>query len=305
MMNSQELKTKLDALVVKKLVNVRLKENLRLYKYSKRVFFKQLWNEYPELCEARGIVMDQDGNLVSYPFTKVFNHGEQGAGFDRDAEVVAVEKINGFLGVVSLWKNELLITSSGSFESPFVDMAKAYLNVEPVLEMCRASPETTFCFEICDPSDPHIIPEKTGAYLIGARLNRLGSPQYPQWSIDMVYNEYLKDRMGFYRPNWQEFVRYDAITKHCKDPEQCQIEGYVCYLGRDAVKVKSVHYLVKKFFSRSKRDMSEIWTNQDKALQKFDEEFHPVIRALPTLTSSESWTAATDKERLEILNRIL
>ncbi len=75
---------------------------LRVVKYSKKVFYKKQWNQYPILEELRGLVLDSEGNIIAYPFTKLYNYGENDAFVERDKEVTAVRKINGFLGVLSV-----------------------------------------------------------------------------------------------------------------------------------------------------------------------------------------------------------
>lgn len=42
---------------------------LKIIKYKKAVFYKNLWNE--DLEQFRGLILDQDYNIVSHPFTKI------------------------------------------------------------------------------------------------------------------------------------------------------------------------------------------------------------------------------------------
>jgi predicted kinase len=104
---------------------------LKLWKYTKQVFYNKMWSHDPLLLKSRGLVLDIAGNVVVHPFDKVFNFGEEGAGKDvaDETEVVVPEKLNGFLGVVSPHphKKDLLVTTTGSFDSPFVGYIKDYL----------------------------------------------------------------------------------------------------------------------------------------------------------------------------------
>ncbi len=43
---------------------------LTLLKYKPKVFYKNLWNTGPQLLEARGHVIDENGECVSRPFKK-------------------------------------------------------------------------------------------------------------------------------------------------------------------------------------------------------------------------------------------
>lgn len=72
-----------DGLVVQK----HYPNGLKLTKYHNKVFYKNLWNLDPRLLEARGIITDQDDNIIVWPFTKVFNHHENGVNIPRDQDV--------------------------------------------------------------------------------------------------------------------------------------------------------------------------------------------------------------------------
>lgn len=70
---------------------------LYVLKYRKKVFYDGLWNEYLEQC--RGTVVDNNFNLVSYPFQKIYNYGIEvnAPKLSDDTIVTAYRKVNGFL----------------------------------------------------------------------------------------------------------------------------------------------------------------------------------------------------------------
>jgi hypothetical protein len=68
--------------------------------------------------------------------------------------MIWTKKCNGFMAALS----GSLVTTTGSFDSDFTRMASEYVSDVGIKE--------TLLFEICHPNDPHIIPEKAGAYLI-------------------------------------------------------------------------------------------------------------------------------------------
>ena len=59
-------------LVKKKTYNSGVFEGLSVLKYSKKVFYNNLWNKDKRLLDCRGIVVDSEDNIVVWPFTKVF-----------------------------------------------------------------------------------------------------------------------------------------------------------------------------------------------------------------------------------------
>ena len=52
-------------LIDRKLVKGNTVGDLTIYKYTKRVFFDNLWGEDSRLLDARGMVLDSEGNKVT------------------------------------------------------------------------------------------------------------------------------------------------------------------------------------------------------------------------------------------------
>jgi ATP-dependent RNA circularization protein (DNA/RNA ligase family) len=262
------------SLVGRKLATVRYNADgeLAIFKYSKRVFFDNLWGEDPLLNEARGIVIRvSDGAIVSYPFTKVYNYGERGAGEDLtdDDEVVVAHKVNGFMATVSAYDRKLLITTSGSFASPFVDMATEVLAAHP--QLATIPPGMTFVFEIIHKDDPHVVVEREGAYLIGARHNTFNSILQPEHYLDELAACYGLRRV-------QHWISTVARVREAIETEK-GVEGYMLRrLGNQETicKWKTKHYLRLKFLSRATFFLKEDF-DRTKLYQSVEEEFYPLI----------------------------
>lgn len=238
--------------------------DLRVVKYKNKVFYKNLWT--PELCELRGLVIDQNWRIVVRPFTKIFNRGENNTDFPLDTEVAAVRKVNGFMGAITIDDQYgTIVSTTGSLDSPFVLMAEKYLL--PLVDKGLIN-GVTYLFEIVDPEDPHIIEEKTGAYLIGARTV---CSQIPLLECDL---DEMAKGMGVLRPEWQS-CSFGEIVEQAKSAKH---EGFVVYnkLTGDALKLKTPYYLTKKFFSRVNGDkLTENWLAANR--NGFDEEYYPLI----------------------------
>lgn len=180
-----------DDLVDKGLVTSRYYPDLglKIYKYARKVFYNNLWHLSPRLLECRGIVVGNEGNVVAWPFTKVFNLGENSTNLPDNKLVTAVEKKNGFLGVVSSHKGELLFSTTGSLDSPYCNLAKETIQEQcgnlDLIKKVMGHENMTFMFEICHPSDPHIVQEDHGAYLIGCRYNDSGI-MLPEAALDGI-----------------------------------------------------------------------------------------------------------------------
>ncbi|GBG14315.1 uncharacterized protein NMK_1913 [Novimethylophilus kurashikiensis] len=302
-----ELKRSLDKLKTAKMVTVQTEPSagLSLYKYSKRVFFDALWGESPYLLKARGIVLDLAGNIVVHPFDKVFNYGENGAGLDiaDDHPVYAVEKMNGFLGCISRhpWKNELLVTSSGSFDSPFVDYIKSFITpaLKGLLLSYFSRNNVTLMFEVLHPEDPHIIqyrPQDMGLWLIGGRGKEQGAEPITEDELDEIGL-----MLTVNRPEWF----YTSFGQLKEKVATSRLEGYMV---RDAkshktlLKFKTPYYLVTKFLGRmSDTKVRHMFCHPKGFKKDIDEEFYPLVDHLVTTTSETDFLALPDTERVVLV----
>lgn len=278
------------------LVKVKKYDNgLEIHKYHRKVFYNNRWNEDPNLVNARGTVYDAEGNVVQYGFTKIFNFHENGTVINRDHMVRAVRKINGFFAAVSWYNDDFLVSTTGSLDSDFVQMAKDNLPLDKMDIGLRNYPNRTYMFEICDPRDPHIIKEEYGAYLIGAREKVLNSKL-----INEDYLDGVSVSWGVKRPE-HKTIRFSDLIEETKT---CKHEGWLVYdLESDIVlKMKSPYYLVSKFLARTKK-MEEIFSTNYK--QKFDEDFHGLIEFIHGKFTKEQFLETSEQDRLIIVQNFL
>ncbi len=232
------------------LVTVKYLQNLRLIKYKRKVFYDNLWT--PNLQECRGIVLDEYDNIISRPFTKIFNYQENNTTIPLEERIFWTKKHNGFMAA----QTGDLLTTTGSFDSDFTKMAREY--VKPT-----SHAGWTFLFEIVHQSDPHIIKEIPGAYLIGCRSLDVDEP----YSTSLAKEEMLDEIAAFHgwlRPEYGSAVFGDLLEelKHVKH------EGF-CVYGSKNLKVKSPYYLQSKAIARSNKQL------------QLDEEFAPLLKIMP------------------------
>ena len=303
-----ELARALEKLAVDKLVHKKKDAfGLVVYKYASRVLFENLWHLNPVLAKARGLVLDQGGNIVQHPFDRCPNYGEteESMQLANDRRVIAVDKLNGFLVSVTRhpYKNELLVTTSGSFESPFVEMAKRliYRNLYAALMRFLHREDITLMFEALDPADPHIIPygsEHHGLWLIGARRKHASAVCLPEADVDSIAQE-----IGVRRPVW----RYTTISTLREEVRSIQHEGFMVRdpdTGAHLVKWKSPHYLTRKLLARLSEGKvklmfrkPDIFKRNQSELGGFEELF-PLVDRLTTSLSEEAFLSMSDQERL-------
>jgi len=288
-----------DDLIQQGLVKEKIYPNgLRIFKYTKKVFWDNLWKTDDLLLEARGIVLDEHDNKVIWPFTKVFNYGENGTTCDGNQSVQVIDKINGFLAAARYYKGEVIVSTTGTLDSEYAVMGRTVLDNTHSLSwpLWHALANHTLIFEICHPDDPHIVEERYGAYLIGMRNMSTGKME----SEDFL--DYVASRGNFLRPA-HRWCNFDDVLE---DVKSCQHEGYMIRnsAGEHLMKIKSPHYLTKKALMRigdNKVDL--MYDSPDEYKKSMDEEFQSVVDYILADVSREYWKALNDQERRKVIEQ--
>lgn len=275
------------------LVRVKDYAQLCVLKYNNKVFYDNLWNTDPLLNEARGLVFDKEtGEVVIWPFTKVFNHHENGTELDLDTQVIAPRKINGFMAAARWYCDELLISTTGTLDSDYVGMARKH--IEKLNTDCFMD-SFTYLFEIVDATDPHIVEEQEGAWLIGMRNMTAG------WMCSEHFLDHEALQINALRPEVIKATFKDVLlaTQHCKH------EGYMVIdaeSGKTVMKLKSPHYLSKKFLMRmGKAKVDMMFENKEELLKTVDEEFYGIVHYITRWFTAEDWKQYDDKKRRSII----
>jgi tRNA splicing ligase len=275
---------------------------LFVIKYTRKCFYDGIWNKY--LKEARGLVVDSDWNPVIQPFTKIFNRGENGTDIDRDTTVTSIRKVNGFMaGATYVDGHGVIVSTTGSLDSDFVVLAEKYITPEVKTVIERYAPAMTFVFEIVDATDPHIVVEEEGAYLIGARV----VPATKDYMSDAAWESFLDDSavsLGVKRPDWT-VSRFSDVVETAKT---CKHEGFVVYSETTALKIKSPFYLTSKFFARKGAeklfDMLSKNATVDSIKQDIiDEEYFHLVDHL--VANKEEFCALGELARLDYIKNFL
>lgn len=282
-----------DDLVEKKLVQKKTYPNgLSIYKYKKNVFWDNLWHTDERLLDARGMVLDDEGNKVIWPFTKVFNYQENGTTLPLDKKVIAVRKVNGYLACARWWKGELIVSTTGTLDSQYAKWARELLEGNLLFS---TFPQIIFMFEICVEQDPHIIDEVPAAYLIGARSTASGN----MW-LESALDE-VADTFDFMRPEWK-VTRFGDILEYKRHAAH---EGWIIRdvkTGEILMKVKSNYYLSKKALMRmGDRRVDILFDNPSLIKESLDEEFWSVAEFITQEFSKEEWKEMNDQERRKVI----
>lgn len=311
-MRKNNLNYNLEQLLSKKLITEKKHGALKMVKYAKSVFYKNLWKEGGELLsKSRGLVVDLAGNIVQHSFDKVFNYRENDAGLDiPDNEVVQyVEKKNGFLGNITLnpFTKDLLITTTGSFDSDFVEYIKDFLTpaISGKLKKFLNKNDVTLSFEVIHPKDPHIIhyeESEMGLCLIGIRGKNYSDKNWQESNVDVVGLE-----IGLTRP-LHGFCTFAELKMMIIE---CQHEGYmVRRLNQEEydlyLKYKSPFYLTTKFIGRlNDRMVKFMYANPTKFKETIDEEFYPIVDTIISSISEKDYSAMDKISSVNFVRNII
>jgi hypothetical protein len=276
-------------------------EGIYVLKYKKTVFFDNLWNDYLEEC--RGTIVDEEFNVVSRPFTKIYNYGveEKAPKLKGDTKVTAFRKVNGFMVAMTWYKGDVLVSTTGSTDSPYVDMAKEMMLkhapwTDWQLALSTADCQgVTFMFECVHPNDPHIVPEEAGMYILGYRENTwesiVGHDPFILKDLSRMLNCYCPESMT---TNMDRLIAMSKEVKH---------EGFVFYTdGGTSAKIKSPYYLTSKWVARNPRTDKLTRMNPD-IKQNLDEEYYPLVDAIRA--NIDEYTAMDEQARLAWVRKFL
>ena len=275
-------------------------DGIFVLKYSKKVFYDNLWNDFLEEC--RGTIIDKDFNVISRPFTKIYNYGVEDKSpiLSNDTPVTAYRKVNGFMIAMTWHNNDILISTTGSTANDYVDYAKEMM----LKHMCwedwviniASNEGHTFMFECVHPKDPHIVPEKAGMYFLGWRENTWES-KVNGFVCDVVWKIFSEDTIKCHPVESYHFTIGELII----ESKKVKHEGFVFYT-EDGVgaKIKSPYYLTHKWVARNPRT-DKIMT--DAFMQQIDEEYYPLLAAIRE--NIVEYTAMDEQSRLSWVRNFL
>lgn len=326
-MNDIELFDRLmeEAVGKKRQVNFRDKDGLRLFKYSRDAFFSRSWlderKDLEFLVHARGIVFEiATKKVVCRPFERLEEVDLETLDLVEFDEVFATYKVNGFMASVWYYGGKWNVSTTGSLESPFVDLATKALRQNGVLAALDALTEKvvhdplklkelTLLFEIVDQSDPHIIMEQltrhgNSCWLIGARFTQdelMGSFDNQVLS-DIQYMLGQKGGVA-YLPSSIKIT----IKELMEQATSIRHEGYMLSDGHNGTfaKFKSPFYKILKYLGRSKRLVNDAgvafpighhaWTN------KFTEPMFHLVELIFDHDYQNQFVAMGEHERIRFL----
>lgn len=90
---------------------------LTIYNYSAKAQHAQISDWTEALKDCRGLILDDDGEIIGRPFRKFWNLDQVADQVPAGEEFTVWEKLDGSLGIVCSYAGERIVATRGSFES--------------------------------------------------------------------------------------------------------------------------------------------------------------------------------------------
>lgn len=129
--------------------------NLFIYNYSAKAQYDRVWNDVTLHC--RGLILDNNYNVIARPFKKFFNLGEHENQVIPNEGFEVFEKMDGSLGILYWHNNAPYIATRGSFTSPQSVKANEILQTKYAHLLDGLDQTKTYLFEIIYPENRIVV----------------------------------------------------------------------------------------------------------------------------------------------------
>lgn len=261
----------LEQLVVDKLASKRPHPEfpLFIYNYTPRAVHKTIAEWSDALCDARGLILDSNGEIIGRPFRKFWNY-EQVLHQIPDEPFTITEKLDGSLGIVCSYDGNQIVATRGSFESDQAFWVSGWLETNGY-GLFLPKNGWTYLFEIIYPENRIVV--DYGGYE-GLKLLAVMA----QDGKDVPGSEWTTD----HGMDFDNAKTYDGITDFAtvnSDPQFQDQEGFVVRWAsgfRAKVKAeeyKRLHRLITQCSTRTIWELLRAGKGIGELLDRVPEEF--------------------------------
>lgn len=210
--------------------------NIFIYNYTTRVQYGGLWDQYTERC--RGLIIDENGNVLNNPFPKFFNLGEKEYTKIENLPTeipIITEKLDGMLGILYEEGDNIAISTRGTFDSPHTEWATNWLRLKGFkLEDFKKG--FTYLFEIIYPGNRIVVDYKGRSELVLLAVRN----NCDNTELDHVIEA---QRLGLSYAKEYYFDNISDASEYLESRRGLESEGLVCrYSNGLRIKIKSTDY---------------------------------------------------------------
>lgn len=246
-------------------------ENLWIYNYTQAAQYEQYWTE--ETLQCRGLILDENYNIVAKPIRKFFNIEE--IGYDKlpNLPFQVFEKMDGSLGILYWLENTPYIATRGSFSSKQAIRATKILHETYAETFHKLDKSKTYIFEIIYPENRIIVDYGSEEKLVLLAITDTKTGK----------NEPLQD-IGFPLPTRYDFTSLQELKKlNWKNQEGFVIQ----YENGFRVKIKfedyiELHKIVKQISSLTIWETLKTEGKLTNWIENIPDEFYAWVRKVET-----------------------
>ena len=221
-----------------------------IYNYTTKTQYERLWDEYTRAC--RGLIIDDDRNVIARPFSKIFNYGEPNESGENIENITErplfFNKLDGVLGITYPDDNEIVVATRGSFTNAQSQFATKWL--QDRIPPSKFKPEYTYLFEIIHPDSRIVINYKFEGLILLAVLSKDGTHELSH------IKEGLRLGIGFARD--MTFTGILQALAYLEKADGREIEGFVLKFSNGyRIKMKAEDYVTmhRIIFHTSNKDI--------------------------------------------------
>lgn len=256
---------------------------LTIWNYSQSTQFERMWDEITLQC--RGLVTDDEGNVVAHPFRKFFNIEEGMHTPTKDFRVY--EKMDGSLIIVFNYMDNWVVASRGSFTSDQAIAADKLLRTK--YNMDELDESFTYLFEFTAPWNRIVVD-----YGSEEQLTCLG--------IMDDSGEVMREFVGAFMLNtgipvvkeYDNMDEYELLKEIIHDNQ----EGFVIHFSNgDRCKIKGeeyirLHRIMTNASTTSVWDVLRNGDSMEEYLKEVPDEFYQKIKEFKESLEDSYWEVA-------------
>jgi RNA ligase len=256
---------------------------LSVYNYSRTCQYDNKWDEITLAC--RGLILDNEGNVVASSFTKFFNYEEllwPNQIPEKGDYVYVQEKVDGSLGILFYYNNEWHLATKGSFTSE--QAIKGMEIIKLKYNLGAFITEMTYVCEIIYPKNRIVVDYNGEEKVVFLSITRDGEEQH--WTLaravfyasgipkeDLVKTE-------------QHFAFGPELYRSLKSKNEVNKEGFILRFqpGNFRMKIKFEDYvrLHRILTGFSSKDIWELMMKEEDLepfLERVPDEFDKWVRS--------------------------
>lgn len=137
-------------------INSLQKDDLIIFNYNHTCQYAKAWNEYTTM--ARGLITDEDGNIIARPLPKFFNLNEtEETKLENlpNEKPEIYEKLDGSLGIQYFADDKIMIATRGSFNSEQAEWATKW--IQKRFKPSDFNKDYTYLYEIIYPENRIVV----------------------------------------------------------------------------------------------------------------------------------------------------